>query len=306
MQELPSVLVTGASGRLGRRIVEILLESGAARVIATTRSPGRLADLARRGVVVRRASFDEPGALEQTFEGAERMVLVSTDCGYRCEEQHAAAIDAAQRAGVKHVVFTSRWHPERSPDLASSGALRRTEIALARTDLSWTILRNNLYTEALFDLLDLPAAVARGEIVAATGDGAVSIVTRDDCARAAAAAVTSPDTRSRILEIGGPAEVRVHQIAALMSELIGKQLRYRPVSREVMRKRLAEHGTPPAISEAIIAFHVAIASGAFAGDSDDFTTLTGTVPTSFVGYLKTHIEEAKEWAKGLQSWTRVS
>jgi NAD(P)H dehydrogenase (quinone) len=286
--------------------VETLLETGVERVIATTRTPGRLADLADRGVVVRRASFDEPGALEEAFAGAERMVLVSTDSASRCEEQHEAAIHAAQRAGVKHVVFTSRWHPERSTQLASSAALRRTEIALAQTNLSWTILRNNLYTEALFDLLDVRGAMTRGEIVAATGDGGVSIVTREDCARAAAAAVTSTDTSSRILEISGPAEVRVHQLAALMGQLVGKAVRYRPVSRDVMRRRLAKLGTPPALAEAIVAFQVAIASGAFAWDSDDFATLTGTVPTSFVGYLKAHLDEAKDWAKGVKSWTQVS
>jgi NAD(P)H dehydrogenase (quinone) len=264
------------------------------RVIASTRTPGRLADLASRGVVVRRASFDEPGSLEEAFAGAERMVLVSTDSGDRCAKQHEAAIHAAQRAGVKHVVFTSRCHPERSPALASSTALRRTEIALAQTDVSWTILRNNLHTEALFHLLDVRGSAARGEIVAATGDGAVSIVTRDDCARAAAAALTSTDTSSRILEISGPADVRVHQLAALMGQLVGKAVGYRPVAGDVMRRRLAKLGTPPALAEAIVAFQVAIASGAFAGASDDFATLTGRAPTSFVGYLKAHLEEAKE------------
>jgi hypothetical protein len=73
-----------------------------------------------------------------------------------------------------------------------------------------------------------------------------------------------------------------------------------------MRRRLAKLGTPPALAEAIVAFQVAIASGAFAGDSDDFATLTGTAPTSFVGYLTAHIEEAKEWTEGVKSWTQVS
>src|SRR5689334_9931004 len=105
-----TLLVTGASGHLGRRVIELLLESNAGHLIATTRSPDKLAGLAARGVEVRQADFDDPGSLAAAFAGADRLLLISTDALDGTDRrivQHGNAVAAAEQAGVKHVVYTS-------------------------------------------------------------------------------------------------------------------------------------------------------------------------------------------------------
>ena len=183
----PALLVTGAAGHLGRRVLEILLDvPGERTLIATTRQPAKLADLAARGVDVRAADFDDEAGLAAAFAGAGRALLISTDAvdapGRRAA-QHAAAIRALAAVGVQHVVYTSMV------DAPTVGAVaadhRATETALQETALDFTVLRNNLYAELA--LAAVPAALATGELVDARGDGAVAWISRDDCARVAAA-----------------------------------------------------------------------------------------------------------------------
>ncbi len=185
-----TLLITGASGQLGRRVLELLLDAGAGKLIATTRNPEKLAELARRGVVVRKADFDDAASLPAAFAGAGRLLLISTDAvgtpGRRIA-QHRAAVDAAVRAGVKHVVYTSLTRPEPGSPVTFASDHYGTEQALAASPLGWTILRNNVYTDFL--LRSLPQAVATGKLVAAAGDGGAGYVTREDCARVAAAAL---------------------------------------------------------------------------------------------------------------------
>ncbi|HEU5098574.1 MAG TPA: NAD(P)H-binding protein, partial [Roseiflexaceae bacterium] len=110
-----TLLVTGASGHLGRRVIELLLEANAGHVIATTRSPDNLADLAARGVEVRKADFDAPGSLASAFAGADRLLLISTDALDGTDRrivQHRNAVKAAEQAGVTHVVYTSFTNTE--------------------------------------------------------------------------------------------------------------------------------------------------------------------------------------------------
>lgn len=283
-----TLIVSGASGQLGRQVVEHLLSAGERRVVALSRSPERLADLAARGVVVRRADFERPEELVDAFAGGDRLLLISTDAvdqPGRRRAQHLAAVDAAARAGVGHVVYTSLTGPDDSP-VTIAPDHRDTEAALAATGLGFTILRNNLYTEFL--LGGLGRAVATGELVAAAGDGGVGYVTRADCARAAAAALRAATTGRVTLDITGPELVTHAELARLAGELAGRPIAYVPVTADALQAGMLAAGVPAGFAEILASFDVAVARGKLAVVSNAVAELTGRPPTSVAAFLAAH------------------
>lgn len=282
MSPTASLLVTGASGQLGRRVVELLLASGAPRVFAATRHPEKLADLAQRGALLRRADFDEPASLEATFDGIDRLLLISTDTLGRRAAQHRAAIDAAARAGVKHVVYTS------APPLPGNAIGEEhlaTERMLEESALDWTLLRNNLYTDLLV-MGTIGRALASGKLVSAAGNGATAYITREDCARAAAAAlsssVASPFSGRRTLEISGPDAVTGEQLAAIAN------VPFVAASREASIADKIAGGLPQMYAEVLVSFEVSAAQGHLANVTNDFETLTGKQPESVADFAAAH------------------
>jgi NAD(P)H dehydrogenase (quinone) len=164
-----TLFVTGASGHLGRRVVELLLEKGAGKIVAGTRTPEKLADLAARGAIVRHADFEDSKGLEAALAGVDRVLIISSDAidrpGRRLA-QHRAAVAAAGSAGVKHAVYTSMPNPQTSPVVFAPDHLG-TEQALKASAMGWTILRNCWCADFLIPTL--APAVASGKLMAATG-----------------------------------------------------------------------------------------------------------------------------------------
>jgi NAD(P)H dehydrogenase (quinone) len=286
-----SLLVTGASGHLGRRVIELLLEAKTGHVIAATRTPEKIVDLAKRSTEVRQADFDQPGSLAAAFAGVDRLLLISTDAvmvpGQRLA-QHHAAIAAAVQAGVKHVVYTSLTRPEPGTPITIAGDHYGTEQALAESPLDWTVLRNNIYTEVL--MRSLPQAVAMGQLVAAAGEGGVGYVTREDCARAAAAALSATTSGRVTLEVTGPEVVTYTELARLASEISGRPINYVRVTSEEMVKILSGAGLPQGLAEALVSFQTATAQGILGFTTPTVADLTGTTPQSVRDYLFTHQE----------------
>ncbi|MFO0658724.1 MAG: SDR family oxidoreductase [Polyangiaceae bacterium] len=284
-----SWLVTGASGQLGRRVVELLLEKQVGHVIATTRKPDNLSDLAAKGVEVRLADFDRPESLVDAFRGASRALLVSTDAldapGKRSAQQRAA-VDAFAAAGVQHVVYTSLSKADTSSvNIAPDHHL--TEQALAASNLDFTVLRNNLYTDLL--LHTLPGAVASGKLIDARANGATAYVTREDCAQAAAGALASSFAGRRTLEISGPEAVTSEQIAAITSELTGKPIGYLSVPVQALIDGMVSHGFPRPLAEVFASFDDAIAKGELSTVSAAVHELSGRKPTSVREFLSAHL-----------------
>lgn len=280
MAPTPSLLVTGASGQLGRRVVELLLASGHARVFAATRHPEKLADLAQRGALLRRADFDEPASLDAAFEGIDRLLLISTDTLGRRAAQHRAAIDAAARAGVKHVVYTS------APPLPGNAIGEEhlaTERMLADSALDWTLLRNNLYTDLLV-MGAIGRALASGKLVSAAGDGATAYVTREDCARAAAAALAAPFTGRRTLEISGPDAMTGQRLAAIAN------VPFVAASREASIADKLASGLPQLYADVLLSFELSAAQGQLANVTTDYEQLTGRKPESVAEFVAAHHE----------------
>lgn len=282
----PRLLVTGAGGQLGRRVVELLLEAGVANVVAATRDPAKLADLAARGVETRRADFDDPASLAEAFAGVDRLLLISTDSlgqpGQRIT-QHRAAIAAAVAAGVSHVVYTSA--PGARPEVGG-GIIDDhfwTEQALAASPLTWTINRHNLYAELI--LLGAGQTLASGALYSATAGKGRAYVTREDCARADAAALTKGEGR-RIHDISGPAAVTQDEIAALLSALSGKAVVHHDIPDAGLRQGLAAAGLPPFFVDALAAFDHQASQGQHAIVTDAVEVLTGKPPTSVAAFLE--------------------
>ncbi len=280
-----TLFVTGASGHLGRRVVELLLEKKAGKIVAGTRKPEKLADLAARGVEVRQADFDDPKGLEAALVGVDRALIISTDAidrpGRRLA-QHQAAVAAAVSAGVKHVLYTSMPSPETSPVVFAPDHLG-TEEALKASGIPYTILRMCWYADFLIPTI--APAVASGKLIAATGQGGAPYVTREDCAQAAAAALASSDTSNHTWNITGPDLVTYAELAKLASELTGRPVIYESVTPEERTAQLIAAGTPEFIAKLLVSSQKAIAQGKMGTPTTAVKELTGREPMSVRAFL---------------------
>jgi len=283
------LLVTGASGHLGRRVIELLLadeRNTGRKLIALTRTPDKLADLAAKGVELRAASFDDASSLPQAFRGAERALIISTDAldrpGRRLE-QHRSAVNAAKASGVEHLVYTSLTHCEPSSLVMLAPDHWGTETVLRESEITYTVLRNNMYTDYL--LFGLPHAVRSGKLVNSHGTGKVSYVTREDCARAAAAALAGRFKGRAVLDVTGPAAVSQTELAAIVSEIVSRPIEYVPVDAATAVENNVAAGVPRPVAELFVSFERSAAAGQLALESTSVEDLTGIAPTSVKEFL---------------------
>jgi len=284
-----TLLVTGASGHLGRRVLELLLadpQHAGRKLIALTRTPEKLSALAARGVEVRAASFDDADSLTTAFRGAARALIVSTDAldrpGRRIE-QHRNAVQAAKLSGVEHLVYTSLTHCEPSSLVTLARDHWGTESSLHESELPYTVLRNNMYTDYL--LTSLRHALKSGQIVNAYAAGKVSYVTREDCARAAASALSRSFHGRAVLDITGPRAITQLDLAALATELSGTRIEYVAVDAATAVANYLASGLPAPIAELLVSFERSAAAGQLALECSAVQELTGSPPSSVKQFL---------------------
>jgi len=280
--ENSTLLVTGASGHLGRKVVANLLARGATRIIAVTRNPDKLSDLAAKGVDVRAGDFDDPASLDKAFKGAERVLLISTDTvgipGGR-KAQHIRAIDAAERAGANYIAYTSLTSPYPSTDPAAAVPDDHfwTEARLAAGSTDWSSLRNNIYTEGL--LQGVGAALSSGKLFHAQGEAGRAYVAHDDAAAAAAGALLTAEGK-RIYDVGGPHAITQPEVAAILSRLSGKAIEAVSLSGADLSQGLASAGVPAGFAAVLAQFDVDTAQGYHGIVTDAVEVLTGNKPKS--------------------------
>jgi NAD(P)H dehydrogenase (quinone) len=277
MSATPTFLVTGAGGHLGRLAVESLLAAKPGKVIAASRDPAKLADLAAKGAETRRADFDDAASLDQAFAGVDRLLIISTDSlgvpGVR-QRQHRSAIDAAARAGVGHVVYTSMPNPEPGSLIPFAPDHYESELALAKSGLAHTILRVSWYVENL--LLSLPQMLASGKWYSSAGEGRIAHVARGDVAATAAAALRSaPGGR---FDVTGPVLRTTKEIAAIVTEVFAKPVEVVAVSDAQLAAGLAAAHLPPPLVELLVAFDANTRAGGLDVRSDAVQKLTGKPP----------------------------
>ncbi|HET7715245.1 MAG TPA: NAD(P)H-binding protein [Bauldia sp.] len=283
----PVLLVSGASGRLGRRVVELLLERKSGHVIAGTRDPAKLVDLAAKGAEVRALDFDRPETFATAFAGVERALIISTDRVDVRKQPQRAAVEAAAKAGVKHAVYTSALTPRPSETNAISDSHFWTEQALAASPMGWTVLRNGIYADTI--LFGLPNALKTGQMFSATGHAGRNYVTREDCAEVAAAALASGFDGCRILDVTGPRPVTHEQIAAWVSELSGRNVAHVPLPPDGLRHALLAAGLPRPYVEGLVGFDIDTAEGFHAITTPVVKDLTGRVPTGVEDFLRANV-----------------
>ena len=283
------LLVTGAAGQLGQRVIAHLIETHRlepAQIVAATRHPDKLSALAAAGVDVRRADFDEAASLSTAFAGVDRLLLISTDAldkpGRRLA-QHKAAIEAARKAGVKQVVYTSMPNPESSVITFSADHLE-TERALAASGLGWAVLRNAWYMENLF--MVLPAVLASGKWFASSGEGRIPYIIREDCARAAAGALVADRAVNARYDITGARGYTRAEVAGLVTQVSGKPIEVVQVSDEQLAQGLTAAGVPGAFVPMLVSFDTNTRLGHFDLVSEDVRKLTGRVPQGLPDFLE--------------------
>jgi NAD(P)H dehydrogenase (quinone) len=289
-----TLLVTGASGQLGRRVIELFLETHKGTIIAATRTPEKLTDFSQLGVIVRQADFEDTASLSQAFQGVDRLLLISTDAldvpGRRLN-QHRNAIKAAEQAGVKHVVYTSIVNPGPDSPAFVAPDHRGTEEALAASKLGWTALRENIYAEML--LMSVSQALQTGTLVNAIGNGKAAYITREDVARAAVAALTSSFDGRRTVDITGPEAVSQYEVAAIASKVSGREITYVPVELETLIQGMEANGLPRPVAEGYASFDAAIAQGKFSAVTNTVEELTGFKPIRVADFLAAHQDALK-------------
>jgi NAD(P)H dehydrogenase (quinone) len=279
----PTLLVTGGSGHLGRRVLELLLQNTKSHIITTTRHPEKMADFAARGVEVRKADHDDPASLPAAYAGAQRMLIIASDSVGRRAEQVRHVVAAAEAAGVKHVCYTSSTSPEPSADHPIENDHFWSELAIMSSKLSWTILRHAMWQEHLY--LFLPTAVATGLLLSTMGDAGMSYVTREDCAHTDVAALISDFTGCRILDVTGPSVVTPDDLAALASEFSGRPVKHVQGTPEEIIPRLVANGLPEGMAIGIVEFEQIARKGYFKVVASTVKDLTGRDPESVRSYI---------------------
>jgi NAD(P)H dehydrogenase (quinone) len=280
-----TIVVTGASGHLGRLVVESLLEKGVAPsdIRALGRSEEKLAHLASRGVSTATIDFDRPETLAPAFEGADVLLLVSgSEPGGRVA-QHKNAIDAAVAAGVGRIVYTSAPHAT-DTDLVLAPEHKATEELLTASGLPVTILRNNWYTENYAGQIDI--AEKTGEIVASVGDGRVASATRKDFAEATAVVLTTEGHEGAVYEFSGDRAWAFDELADAIGAILGRDVVYRAVTSDEHAEILRAAGLDDGTAGFVVALDANIRDGALSDAAPTLSELIGRPTTSLLEGLK--------------------
>lgn len=271
-KEYNMIVITGATGQLGQRVIASLLKTvPAAHIAAVVRDPAKAAGLAALGVQLRQADYNDPAALEAAFAGAARVLLISSsEVGQRLP-QHRNAIDAAKRAGVGLLAYTSLLRADSTP-LALGGEHLATERLLAESGLDYTILRNGWYVENYTG--SLGAALEHGAILGSAGEGRISAASRQDYADAAAAVLTAAEPAT-VYELAGDHGFTLAELAAEVSRQSGTTVVYQHLPEADYKSALESFGLPGGLAALLSDSDAGAAKGGLEDNSGTLSRLTG-------------------------------
>jgi NAD(P)H dehydrogenase (quinone) len=279
--------ITGATGHLGRLVVEKMkAKTGAENLVALVRSPQKAADL---GIEAREADYDMPETLERALEGIDTLLLISgSEVGKRAE-QHQHVIDAAKKAGVKRIVYTSLLHADTS-SLSLASEHLATEKALKNSGIPHTLLRNGWYTENYTN--SIPGALEGGAFIGSAGDGKISSASRADFADAAVTVLTSEGHDGKVYELAGDEAYTLSELAAEVSRQSGKDVPYKNLPEADYAAALTSFGLPDGLAKAIAGWDVSVSRDDVYDDSRQLSKLIGRPTTPLKDTVRDALQNA--------------
>jgi NAD(P)H dehydrogenase (quinone) len=280
-----SIVITGATGRLGRHVISSLLRLDVQLpdLVAAGRDEEKLGALRELGLATVRADYTEPATLDEAFAGADTVLLISSsEVGIRVP-QHRNAVDAAVRAGVSRLVYTSALGADRGKLLLADEHLA-TEEAIAASGLPFTILRNGWYTENFEPALR--HAETTGVVLASAGDGRVASATREDYAEAIASVLAQDGHAGQTYELSGDVAWSFDELAAALTEVLDREVTYRRLTPEQHLAELERTGVDESTARFLVALDANIEDGALDLVTGDLSRLLGRRTTALVDALR--------------------
>jgi len=272
--------VTGATGQLGRLVVEKLKQKVATdTIVALVRNPEKAADL---GVEARAFDYTQPEILVASLKGIDKLLLISgNEIGQRLP-QHKAVIEAAKQAGVKQITYTSILHADSSP-LGLAGEHLATEVAIKESGLNYTILRNGWYTENYTG--SAKGAVGAGAFIGNAGDGKIASAARVDYAEAAAVVLAGEGHENKTYELAGDEAYTLTELAAEISRQTGKTVPYNNLTEAEYAGILKSFGLPDGLAEMLADSDTGASKGGLFDDTKQISALIGRPTTPLAKVL---------------------
>lgn len=279
------IAITGATGQLGRLVIEQLLKTVQAnQIVAIVRNPAKAEALSQQGIVVRQGDYTDQAALTTALKGVEKLLLISSsEVGQRAT-QHQNVINAAKAAGVTFIAYTSLLHADNSP-LGLHVEHVATEKALATSSIPYALLRNGWYTENY--LASAPPALEHGVFIGAAGEGKIASATRADYAAAAAKVVSEEGHAGKVYELAGDSAWTLSELAAELSKQSGKPMVYQNMSEADFAAALKSVGLPAGLADMLADSDVGASKGGLFDDSHTLSKLIGRPTTSLAESVKT-------------------
>jgi NAD(P)H dehydrogenase (quinone) len=284
------IVVTGATGQLGRLVIASLLKKiPAAGIVAAVRNVEKAQDLAALGVQVRQADYNRPESWDAALQGAGKVLLISSsEIGQRVA-QHRNVIDAARRAGVKLLAYTSVLHADTSV-LGLAGEHRETETSIRASGVPFVLLRNGWYTENY--AMGIPTALSLSAVYGCAGDGRISSAARADYAEAAATVLTTDNQAGKLYELAGDSAYTLSEFAAEISRQAGRAIGYVNLPEAEYRKALLGAGLPEFLAELLANSDTGVSKGALFDDGRQLSKLIGRPTTPLAEVVAATIQAA--------------
>lgn len=286
------MLVTGATGKLGTKVVETLLKSVPANQLAVSvRNPEKAEALRARGVEVRHGDFDHPDTLDAAFAGIDRLLIISADGDNETRiRQHTNAVAAAERAKVGFIAYTSLGNAREST-LFLAPPHRAAEEAILKTGIPYSFLRNNWYLEN--ELGSIQGVLAGAPWVTSAGSGRVGWAPRQDYAEAAAAVLAGTGHENTIYELSGKLMTQ-EELASALGAVLGKEVPVQQVDDATYASIMKGAGVPEPVIPILVGIQKGIREGALEIESDDFEKLLGRPRTPISKALSEMVKELTE------------